>query len=725
MSFIKGNYTKTIYESNTGYLVGLFRVVEADNNNYVGKTITFTGYFHELNNIDTYIFYGKYVKHDKYGEQFQVDNYERSKPVEKDAIIDFLTSGLFKGIGEKKAKSIVDVLGKDTLKVILENPDNLILIPGISQANINVLHSKLKEYEESYEIILYLTELGFSTKDSMVLYHKFNKQTKIVIEDNIYQVIGEFPDFYFKKIDMIALRNGILKDDFCRVKAAILYIMSEISNTYGHCYYSLDEISLLLPRVLGCSISDVQLDEAILELEKDLKIVIRDNRYYLKDMYDAEVFIVKRFRLLSHKKDKDSLLADEAIHQLEEYLGVHYNDKQLEAIINSYCKDFLIITGGPGTGKTTIMRGILELFRMMNHYSFHDLLDKVALLAPTGRAAKRMSEATSFPASTIHRFLKWQKETNRFQVNEYHKSKVEFVIIDEASMIDTILMNHLLKGISSNCKIVLVGDDHQLPSVGAGQVLRDVIQCEMLDVIELTELYRQGRDSNIITLAYDIRKKTLEKDIFNNEEDLTYIECSDLEVGNKVGELCETYQDLNYHDFQILVPMYKGMNGIDILNQKVKAIYNPSNYHLGSLKVGDIVFQEGDKVIQLTNLPDDNVYNGDIGIISQINSQKKEIYIDYDGNVIKYTPSTFQQFRLAYAISIHKAQGSEFEVVVIPIVKGYHKMLYQRLLYTAVTRAKKKLYIVGDWKALEYACNNDSDDSRKTTIQDYFINGIS
>ena len=725
MSYIKGNYTKTIFESNTGYLVGLFKVLETDDEvDYTGKTITFTGYFHELNNIDTYIFYGKVVHHDKYGEQFQVDHYERSKPVEKDSIIEFLTSGLFKGIGEKKAKAIVDVLGKDTLKVILESPNNLILIPGISQSNINVLHSKLKEYEESYEVILYLTEMGFSTKDSMILYHKYKKQTRKIIEDNIYQIIDEVPDFYFKKIDMIALRNGVLKDDFIRIQAATLYVMREVSNTYGHCYYSYDEIFLLLPRVLGCEISDDYFKEVLESLEKDLKIVICDDKYYLSEMYEAETFIVKRFRYLSRKKEKDVLLVDESLHQLEEYLEVQYSPTQLEAIEKSYCKDLLIITGGPGTGKTTILRGILELYRMMRHYSFTDLLDKVALLAPTGRAAKRMSEATNFKASTIHRFLKWQKETNRFQVNEYHKSNVEFIIVDEASMIDTLLMNHLLKGISSNCKIVLVGDDHQLPSVGPGQVLRDVIQCGKLDVVELKDLYRQGNDSNIIKLAYDIRNKSISKDIFNEEEDLTFISCDDSLVGNKIQEISRTYQDLSFRDYQILIPMYKGLNGIDEVNKKVQAIYNPISSNKDSIKIGDFTISVGDKVIQLTNLPDDNVYNGDIGIVEEINVSKKEVFIHYDENIVKYTPSTFHQFRLAYAISIHKSQGSEFDVVVIPIVKGYRKMLYQRLIYTAVTRTKQKLYLIGDFEAFKYACYNCNEDTRRTTIQEYFINGI-
>ena len=328
-------------------------------------------------------------------------------------------------------------------------------------------------------------------------------------------------------------------------------------------------------------------------------------------------------------------------------------------------------------------------------------------------------------ASTIHRFLKWQKETNRFQVNEYNKSKVEFVIIDEASMIDTYLMSSLLKGLSANCKIILVGDDHQLPSVGPGQVLHDVIQSQMLEVVELTELYRQGNDSNIISLAYDIRNKNIENDIFNIEDDLTFIKCSDSEVIPNICDVCRTYKDVSYKKFQILAPMYKGLNGIDTINQKVQEIFNSKDSSKKENKIGDVLFREEDKVIQLTNMPDDNVYNGDIGLIDEIKlSPKKEVLIDFDGNMVKYTPSNFNNFRLAYSISIHKSQGSEFDIVVIPIVKGYHKMLYQKLIYTAVTRAKKKLYLIGDMDALKMAANNDSDDIRRTTIKDYLISGI-
>lgn len=727
-SYIQGKYTKCIFKNNTGYNIGVFRVSDSNDPSladYIGRSITFTGYFHDLNEIDTYLFYGKLVTHEKYGEQFQVESYERCMPEEKDSIVEFLTSGLFKGIGEAKAKKIVDVLGKDTLKIILETPDNLLLIPSISKKNVDTLHNKLKEYEASYETIMYLSDMGFSTKDSMIIYNTYKKDTKKVIEEDIYKLIEDINEIYFKKIDVIALKNGVKKDALIRVKASLLYIMNEVSNTYGHSYYFREELLNYLPRVLGVNICTELFDECINKLVDDLKVIIKEDRFYLREMYESETLIVKRFRLLNSNKEIIDKRLDSMILELEDFFDIKYNSCQLDAIKKSYMKDFLIITGGPGTGKTTIMKGIVELYRLMEKLSYEKLNDKIALLAPTGRAAKRMSETTGMPASTIHRFLKWSRDTNKFQVNEYNRSKVEFVIIDEASMIDTYLMASLLKGISSNCKVILVGDDHQLPSVGPGQVLHDLIESHALQVVELTELYRQGIDSNIISLAYDIRNQSVNKDIFNVEDDLTFIECRDNEVIPNICEICNTYKDLNYKKFQILAPMYKGLNGIDAINKNVQDIFNSKSRTKKEKVIGEFNFREDDKVIQLTNMPDDNVYNGDIGIIDRIQSSpKSEIHIDFDGNLVKYTPANFINFRSAYSISIHKAQGSEFDVVVIPIVNAYNKMLYQKLIYTGVTRAKKKLYIVGDFSALIRASRNTSDDIRRTTIKNYLINGI-
>ena len=726
--YIKGHYQRSIYQNSNGYHIGLFKVKETNSEAltpFLDKTITFTGYFHELNDMDTYLFFGKLVEHPKYGTQFSVSSYERCKPEEKDAIVEFLTSGLFKGIGEKKAKSIVDVLGKDTLSIILEHPDNLILIPGITKNNIDTLHNKLKEYESSYETVLYLSNLGFSTKDSMLVYNFYKERVKEVIDADIYQLEYSIYELGFKKIDRIALKNGVDKDAMIRIRAAILYIMEEVSNTYGHSYFYYDEIYEYLPRVLSTFISDDLYQEALQSLLVDLKVVQKEEKYYLKEMYDAECLIVKRFRLLARKEDESFKNLDDKFSEMEEVFGISYNEEQKQAILMSVCKNFLIITGGPGTGKTTIMKGMIELYKEVHKLSYEKLADRIALLAPTGRAAKRMSEATLMPASTIHSFLKWQKDTNKFQVNEYHKSKVELVIIDETSMIDTMLMASLLRGISANCKIIMVGDSYQLPSVGPGQLLHDVIASGKLPVVELKELYRQGKDSNIISLAYDIRNGCVEDEVFNQDEDLTFISCSDDQVISNLMDVSSTFKDLSYKKFQVLAPMYKGNYGIDIINNQLQRIFNPKDSSKKELVVGEVIFREGDKVIELTNMPEENIFNGDIGIISQIiTSPAKKIIVDFDGNEVTFTAANFNKFRLAYAISIHKAQGSEFDVVVMPLVQSYRKMLYRKLVYTGITRSKKMLYLIGDKVALKQAVHNTSSDIRRTTIRDFLENGI-
>ena len=559
----------------------------------------------------------------------------------------------------------------------------------------------------------------------MIVYNFYKNKTKNIIDTNIYQIIEDIYNMTFKKIDAIALKSGLEKDAPIRVEASIIYIMNELSNAYGHSYYFKEEIASYLQRVLGVNITEELFLSSLENLEKNLLIVKREDRYYLKEMYESETLITKRFRMLLREEDIVIKDIDSKIKELENLFGITYNEQQFLAIKNSLLKQFLIITGGPGTGKTTIMKGVTELYRTVNKLSYEQLQEKIALLAPTGRAAKRMSESTLLRASTIHRFLKWQKETNKFQVNEYNKSRVEFVIIDEASMIDTYLMASLLKGISANCKILLVGDDHQLPSVGPGQVLHDLIESNSLQKVELTELYRQGKDSNILTLAYDIRQGEVNEEVFNVGDDLTFIKATPDQVVDNVLEITDTYQDLSYKEFQILCPMYKTIAGIDEINRHVQNKVNPKTKNKKELQYGDVIFRENDKVLQLTNMPDENVYNGDIGIIKEIKTApKKEIIIDFDGNIVKYTPSNFNNFRLAYAISIHKAQGSEFDVVIIPIVRNFNKMLYRKLIYTGITRSKKKLYLIGDINALKYAVSNNNSDIRRTSIKDYLQNGI-
>lgn len=721
MESIKGIFKKAIFRTDNGYTVGLFRVRESTIKEVEQKTITFTGYFHELTEEETYLFYGKFVEHDKYGKQFSVESYEKPLPEEKDSIVDFLSSGLFKGIGQKTAEKIVEVLGKDTLTVILENPENLLLIPKITKKQVDSLHEQLVNYQASYEIVLKMNDLGFSTKDSMLIYNKYKAKTLEIIENNFYQIYYDEVQIPFKKLDIIARNNGIELLNEKRIEAYIIYALTEVCNTLGHSYLTKDELFSYAKRALGIMSSDDIFVTPLENLLKDMKIILEDNKYYLKSMYDAETNIVRRICYLTRKEDNINKKLENHVVNLEKKFDIFYNEEQRNAVYSSFTKNFLVITGGPGTGKTTILKGIVNLYREINRYKLDDLSKKIALLAPTGRASKRISESVGLTASTIHRFLKWNKENNKFQVNEHHKSDVELVIIDEASMVDVYLFDSLLKGLKLDTKIILVGDDNQLPSVGPGQVLKDILESNTTNVIKLKQLYRQSKESKIITLAYDINNDEVSTDVFN-KKDAYFIPCIPQMIKDNILDISKKNIKTDYKNFQILVPMYKGINGIDEINLACQELFNKPSPKKNEIVINNVVFRENDKVIQLTNMPDDNVFNGDIGIIEQIKvSPKKEIIIDFDGNEVVYTPSDFNNFKHAYAISIHKSQGSEFDTVVIPLCKGYGKMLYRKLIYTGVTRAKKELYLIGDIDSLFIASHNNIADIRKTTIKDKLI----
>ncbi|MBR4262626.1 MAG: ATP-dependent RecD-like DNA helicase [Bacilli bacterium] len=715
--FIKGHFKKSLFMAENGYVVGLFKVTDTDkvNEEYLNKTVTFTGFFHELNDNDLYIFHGSFLNHPKYGEQFQVESYEIVLPEEKDSIVEFLSSGLFKGIGEAKAKKIVNALGEKTLDIIINNPDNLILIPTITKKQADTLHNTLEEYQASYKIVLKLNELGFTTKDSMIIYNKYHNNTLDIIDKNIYRLYEDINDLSFKKIDSIGIKV-MAKDDSRRICAGIIYIFTEVYNNIGHSYLFIKEIYDYLIRALNIRIDKDKFLDCINKMLIDLKLVNIDDRYYLKNMYEDEVLISNTFKHLSSLKKDTYKKIDGYIENYEKDSSIKYNEEQLLAIKKGIENHITIITGGPGTGKTTIIKAIIDLYRDLNKYSYKELIEKVALLAPTGRAAKRLTEATYIPGSTIHRFLKWNKDLDRFQLNERNKSDIEFLIIDEASMVDVTLFANLLKALKSNIKIIIVGDYNQLPSVGPGQVLKDLIESEVLDTIVLKYLYRQDETSNIINLAYDVNSGEVQESLFNEESDLVFYKSQSSDVIKIIEDICKKYKKNNYRDFQILVPIYKTINGIDNINKMAQEIFNPKSKTKNEIKVGDVIYRENDKVLELVNMPDDNIFNGDIGIITEIDN--KDIYVDFDDNIVKFTPSNYQNIKHGYAISIHKSQGSEFKTVVIPVVKEYRNMLYRKLFYTGITRAKEKLFIVGDINSLKNASLNNNQDIRRSTIKE-------
>ena len=718
--FIKGVFKKTIYKSDRGYIIGLFKVKDTNSEelkDYINKSLTFTGYFHELNEEEKYTFYGEGVEHPKYGFQFSVTEYEKSKPEDKEGLVEFLSSDLFPGIGEKIAESIVDVLGLDALNKILEDPAILNLVPKLTSKKMELIYNNLLKYNESSAIIIYLTELGFSMKDAMNIYNFYKKITKDIIESNIYSILDNIEEIAFTKVDEIAIKEGINLDDKNRVKATIIYIMKNLIYSNGDTYLEYGDIIKNVELYLKTELNTSYFDDCLFELEKDNKIIKYNENYYLSSIWKSEDYVANKIVKLSLMEPKNYPKLDNKLLNLEKELNIVYNDKQKEAIKKALTNSISIITGGPGTGKTTIIKAIVELYTELNKLSYENAMKEIALLAPTGRASKRMTESTNLQASTIHRFLKWNKETNKFAVDEFNPDKSKFIIIDEMSMLDISLLDSLFKGLTNNIQVVLVGDYNQLPSVGPGQVLKDLIESEVIDTVHLDLLYRQDENSYINTLAIEIKNNDLAETFMETKSDYTFLECSSSMIKESLKKICKQIIDkgYDYKKLQLMAPMYHGENGIDNLNKELQNIFNPSSNDKDELVVGDVIFRENDKILQLVNMPEENVFNGDIGIIKRIvysnisKSKKNEIHVDFDGNIVKYTPKDFNKFKHGYIISIHKSQGSEFDIVVLPVCNNYRRMLYRKLIYTAVTRAKRKLIIIGEPQAFVYAVNNDNE----------------
>lgn len=731
--YIKGNYQRSIFESNNGYTIGTFKVSETNEEKlttYIGKTITFTGYFTELNKDDLYIFYGELIDHPKYGLQYKVDEAKRLKPTDKEGIVAFLSSHLFKGIGEKLAKQIVSVLGPNSLDKILEEKECLLLVPKMSTKKMNIIYDTLTNYEKSHKTVIYLTDLGFNMKDSLTIYNYYKDDTIYTLKNDIYKILDDIGELSFIKIDQISFKLGYEVDDARRIKACIIYIMKNLSFKNGDIYSTLKEISGCVNQYLKVEIKKELLIDYIDALRYENKIIKEEERYYLKENYDDELLISSKISYLISKPIKEYKKIDTELLKLEKRNKAKYNEEQKKAIVDALNNNITIITGGPGTGKTTIIRAIVDMYQILNDYDADTLESKLALLAPTGRASKRMCEISAFKATTIHRFLKWNKDNNTFLIDEFNKNSSEFIIIDEVSMIDNHLLASLFRGLTDNIKLVLVGDYNQLPSVGAGEILKDLIDSKMINTIKLETLYRQNENSYINVLAKEIKDNNLSDNYLKTTEDYTFIKCLSSDIKNQIEQLASKInkKEYDFKDFQFLAPMYAGVNGIDNINKKLQEVFNKNDPSKKEIKYGDVIFREGDKILQLTNMPDYNVFNGDTGIIEKIiysfesESKKNEIYINFDGNTVKYLPNDFAKIKHGYIISIHKSQGSEFGLVIIILCKSYYKMLYRKLVYTAITRAKNKLILLGEVDSFNYSVQNNLEIKRKTTLKERIKN---
>ena len=720
MNYLKGKFKQIIYDGTNGYKIGLFRVKETNNEEwkeYLNKTITFKGTIIDVKEDNYYILKGNFNYNERYQKtEFDVTEYKMEEPQGKDAVIEFLSSPIIKGCGEKTAQEIVKTLGEKALEKIKEDPNSLLKVKGMSEKKATSIYTSIIKYNEIDNIVIDLKKEGFSINDSFLIINKYGNKSKTIIDENIY-VLVDLIDF--NKLDKIYL-NSHAEDTKERVKACIIQSFKEISFNNGDTFIYKEELEMYLNNKFMILKSAKEINELLSELYKEGQIIIEEDKYFLNDIYKDERTIADTLVKINNGTQIKLTDFDERLTAMETEYNIKYNSEQKRAIKTALKNKITIITGGPGTGKTTIINSIVNLYIRLNNLSYREMNSEIALLAPTGRASKRMMEATNFPSSTIHRYLKWNKDTDEFQVNQFNKTTHKLIIVDEVSMIDTHIFASLLNGLQTNIQLVLVGDKNQLPSVGPGKVLSDLIESDLFNHINLEHIYRQSDNSYIPILAKEIMNHDLSENFLDKKDDYNFIRVDKQMIKSTVKKICLMSKEkgLNENDIQVLAPMYKGESGIDSLNLILQEIFNPKSSKKKEIKIGDITYREHDKVLQLVNDPDNNVFNGDIGYIEEIEKKnnKDVLSIMFDSGTVLYTRESLSNIRHAYAISIHKSQGSEFNHVIIPVTRDYFRMLYNKLIYTGVSRAKKSLVIIGEPESFVMAVNNNYSQNRKTDL---------
>ncbi|GAA0334421.1 ATP-dependent RecD-like DNA helicase [Bacillus carboniphilus] len=736
--YIKGRPIVTIFHNEQNlYTVLRIRVDDTDEI-YDEKEAVVTGYFPRIHEEDTYKFFGTMKEHPKFGLQFHANRYEKEIPKTKEGIIQYLSSDLFSGIGKKTAEVIVNTLGESAISRILENPSVLEEVPKLSKDKAKLIHETLQEHQGLEEVMITLSQLGFGPQISMKIYQTYREQTLQIINDNPYKLVEDVEGVGFAKADELGEQMGISGEHPDRMKAAILYTLEKKCLQEGHVFLLkepfLFEVRTLLEKNHSPSIDINVITNMLLQLDEEGRIKFQENRVYMNSLYYAERGIVTNIeRLLSQDQYEDQFSESEfllALGSLEERLAMQYAPTQKTAIQKALSSPMLLLTGGPGTGKTTVIKGIVDLYAELHGLSLNpkDYKDEpfpVLLCAPTGRAAKRMNEATELPAVTIHRLLGWNG-SEAFQYDEDQQIEGRLLIIDEMSMVDTWLAHQLFKALPDDIQVIMVGDEDQLPSVGPGQVLKDLLESKKIPTVQLTDIYRQEDGSSIVDLAHMIKDGEVPSDLIKPKKDRSFISCRALQMGEVVQKIVKNAMGKGYSkkDIQVLAPMYKGPAGIDNLNTLLQDVMNPNDGTRKEVTFGERKYRIGDKVLQLVNRPEDQVFNGDMGeIISilkadEVQSEDKQdqLIVSFDGIEVYYPKAQWNELTLAYCCSIHKSQGSEFPIVVLPVVRSYYRMLRRNLLYTAVTRSKQFLILCGETEAFEIGVMRQDDHQRQTSL---------
>ena len=627
---------------------------------------------------------------------------------------------MFKGVGKKTAQNIVNTLGDNAINDILDDHSVLEKVSGLSKKKQKQIAEQISANQESEKIMIRLHDLGFGPKLSMAIYQFYLGDTLTILDRNPYQLIYDIKGIGFNKADQLARNIGIAYNDNERLKAALLYTLEEECIKQGHTYLPINVVIDLTVDVLNYQDEEViepeKLDEMLQYLNEEKRLIIDNEQVAIPSLYYSEIKSVQNlFRIKTHTNKLTEIeQSDLQMHigEIEDANQVNYAASQKEALQTAINSKVMLLTGGPGTGKTTVIKGIVELYAEIHGLSldYDDYVNDdypVVLAAPTGRASKRLQESTGVEAMTIHRLIGWNQDTKPEDILE-NEINARLIIIDEMSMVDTWLFHQFLSAVPLDAQLIFVGDEDQLPSVGPGQVFKDLIESKAIPRVNLTEVYRQQDGSSIIELAH--RMKLGQKiDITQRFHDRSFINCQANQIPTVVEKVVTSAVNKGYTmaDIQVLAPMYKGNAGIKRLNQVLQDILNPKKKDTREIEFGDVVFRKGDKVLQLVNRPNDNIFNGDIGVIVGIfwakeNALNKDVLVvDFEGNEITFTKQDMMELTHAYCTSIHKSQGSEFPIVIMPIVKQYFRMLQRPILYTGLTRAKTSLVLLGDPEAFD------------------------